>query len=163
MCQEEWKSIERLPGYRISSLGRLMKPNGSIQLGSINAQGYRQFYISRPHDKDVVIHAHKEVCIAFYGPKPFDDAQVRHKNGDKEDNSKSNVCWGSHEDNMNDRDLHGTTASGERQGLTGLTQEQVREIRSLQNVVSRTELCARFKIARATLQSILSGKTWRKQ
>jgi hypothetical protein len=153
---EEWKDISRYPGYQISSLGRLKKPSGEIQLGSVNTQGYRQFTILG----NKVIHAHKEVCLAFHGDKPFPEALALHRNGDKSINTRDNLYWGTHQENMKDRDTHGTTARGDKGGLAKLTWEQVRELRSLRGKVSRTQLCKRFGIARATLQAILNNKTW---
>lgn len=154
---EEWRSIEDLPGYQISSFGRLKKPSGEIQLGSTNAQGYRQFTVLSYQ----IIHAHKEVCKAFHGSKPFPEAQALHKNGNKDDCSESNMYWGTHAQNMKDRDTHGRTVSGENAGLAKLTWDQVRQIRGLQNQLSRPKIMDQFGISQAALQNILSGKTWR--
>ena len=38
------------------------------------------------------------VCLAFHGPP-----EVRHLNGDRQDNRPGNLAWGSHKDNERDK------------------------------------------------------------
>ena len=51
---------------------------------------------------------HKEVCVAFHGPKPSETHQVRHLNGVRHVNVASNLAWGTASENAIDRQRHGT-------------------------------------------------------
>ena len=58
-------------------------------------------------------YIHKMVCKAFWGEKPSDTYDVRHLDGNKENNAPNNLCWGTRKENANDRKLHGTEMAAE--------------------------------------------------
>lgn len=71
---------------------------------------------------------------------------------------------GTHQDNMDDMYAKGRriAASGESSGSSKLTHSQVEQIRRLSPKHSRRELAHMFGVkAHATINKILSGKTWR--
>lgn len=57
---------------------------------------------------------HSLVCAAFYGPSPFDGAQVRHLNGNPERCEPANLAWGTQAKNWSDRRAHGNGIEGEK-------------------------------------------------
>jgi len=61
---------------------------------------------------------HRMVTEAFHGPRPTPQHQVRHLNGDRTDNRAENLAWGTAQENIDDRAVHGTTASGARNGAS---------------------------------------------
>ena len=73
------------------------------------------------------------VLFAFVGPKPFPEAQGRHLNDIKSDNSLENLEWGTQSQNMQDLKRNGKfpDRKGERNSQAKLTEKQVREIRRL--------------------------------
>jgi hypothetical protein len=52
------------------------------------------------------------------------------------DDRLENLRWGTHKENMEDREKHGRTARGERNGRYKLSPEQVRDIRTLTPTVA---------------------------
>ncbi len=57
---------------------------------------------------------HSLVCEAFYGPAPFNGAQVRHLDGDTSNSEPSNLAWGTQAENWRDRRCHGNGLEGEK-------------------------------------------------
>ena len=62
------------------------------------------------------VPVHSMVAGAFLGPRPSPKHQVRHLDGDRMNNRATNLAWGSVQENMDDRERHGTTARGARNG-----------------------------------------------
>ena len=55
---------------------------------------------------------HKLVIEKYIGEKPIEKHQVRHLDGDKQNNHFSNLVWGTAKENAEDRELHGKTSRG---------------------------------------------------
>lgn len=49
------------------------------------------------------VECHVMVCEAFHGLKTSPKLEVRHLNGQKDDNSASNLCWSTHKENERDK------------------------------------------------------------
>ena len=138
MVEERWLSIAGFPGYEVSDLGsvRSWRPkNGRGELGSEPhprkstraVGGYRRVTLS--NGGAISSHlVHRLVLEAFEGPCP-PGMQTRHLDGDPANNAKSNLQWAAVLVNHADKQRHGTTARGERQGCARLTETQVREVR----------------------------------
>jgi hypothetical protein len=105
---------------------------------------------------------HHLVYEAFHGSVP-DGQMVRHLDGDPTNNRLENLAAGTHADNMNDRDAHGTTARGERHGCAKLTVEQVSEIRRIYAAggITQAALGRKFGISQAMTGYIVRGEYWR--
>lgn len=109
---EIWKDIPEFEGYyqistfgRCQSLGRTITQkngivkyiNGKVKSAISHNSGYLQYSIS----KDGIVKkflAHRLVALAFI-PNPDNKETVNHKNGDKEDNNKSNLEWSDYSEN----------------------------------------------------------------
>ena len=70
----------------------------------------------------------------------------------------AHLMWGSRQDNMEDRDVDGSTARGERNGQSKLTEEQVRAIRSDDRAARL--VAADFGIHKQTVIGIRARKRW---
>src|SRR5262245_10619657 len=101
----------------------------------------------------------KFICDRIYGPRPpgFDMA---HSCGNRACVNPVHLRWASRSDNQMDRVLHGTSNRGERFGRVKLTEQQVREIRALAGLVSRTELARRYGTTQPNISLIISRKNW---
>lgn len=144
-----------------------------------NSHGYASVRITRNGRRSRVL-VHLLVAEAFLPPKPSLYHQVRHKNGRRMDPRADNLEWGTAKDNAVDRDRHGTTASGDRNGmrvhpesrLVGsrssmaiLDESKVAEIRrryvSGNRFSNAEELSAEFGVKPDTIQSIARGRCWK--
>lgn len=114
---EEWRPV---PGHegsyevsnhgRVRSLDRTIKTKAGVRKhrkGQMlthmpNNMGYSRVGIS---DKKVLVH--HLVLDAFVGPrKP--GQECRHLDGNPKNNQLSNLAWGTHSENINDKVTHGT-------------------------------------------------------
>jgi len=59
-------------------------------------------------------NVHTLVCEAFHGEKPDKGYQVRHLDGDSQNNIASNLKWGTQYENWSDRKSHGNGIEGEK-------------------------------------------------
>jgi hypothetical protein len=77
-----------------------------------------------------ICRLHVVICAIRNGPKPFPKAQVRHLDGNDQNNDPRNLCWGTAKEDAQDRIRHGTihVASGERSHRAKHTDAQVRAI-----------------------------------
>lgn len=103
---------------------------------------------------------HRLVLEAFVGPRPR-RMVARHLDGDQSNNAVGNLAWGTPSENATDRLDHGRTPRGEGNAKAKLTDDQVREIRSL---LSQGELpgdvAKRYGVSRPTIIYIRDGKRW---
>lgn len=103
---------------------------------------------------------HRLVATAFHGPCP-EDMEVAHINGDSHDNRPSNLVYATHRENEAMKKWHGTSTSGEKNGMARLTCGQVEDIRS--RPVERGNggrIAKEFGVSEATISFIRSGKRW---
>lgn len=114
---EEWRPIPGYEGhYEVSSMGRVKSVKRVLADGRMwrekilkpwhDGGGYKQVYLS----KNAVAtsrHIHFLVASAFLGPRP-DGNEIRHLNGDNNDNRIANLAYGTKSDNMLDAVRHGT-------------------------------------------------------
>jgi hypothetical protein len=56
---------------------------------------------------------HQLVAFHHLSEAPIGVTDLRHLDGNKENNRADNLAWGTAQDNANDRELHGRTSRGE--------------------------------------------------
>lgn len=121
---------------------------------------------------------HRMVAEAFHGARR-EGLQVRHLNGNRTDNRSENLAWGTAQENIDDRERHGTTARGARSGMhtrperrspgarngnAVLTEAQAAQIRDqLRAGLSRADIARSFGVNWNVVDRIARGETWRHQ
>jgi hypothetical protein len=88
--------------------------------------------------------ASRLVCIAAHGAPPFPRAEAAHSCGNKWCVNPGHLRWATHRENEADKIAHGTRLRGERSGTAKLTEAQVREIRALEGLATKSNIAARF-------------------
>lgn len=153
--------IEGIRGYRVNALGEVWSDRAKrFLVGTKCGQmGYRavdtfsqgRFYI------------HQAVCRAFHGPKPGPEYQVRHLDGDRNNNRADNLAWGTKAENEADKVRHGTTPKGERNPQAKLTERDVRAMRRLRNLTGRSyaRIAAQFNVTTMTAYRAVNGECWK--
>lgn len=92
---ENWKKIEKYPGYEVSDQGRIKSfktsKEGRILQGK-NCQGYIgvDFRVNGETIQDL---AHRVVLSTFAPVEGWENLTVNHKNGIKTDNCLENLEW----------------------------------------------------------------------
>lgn len=122
--------------------------------GHFTKKGYRTVSLCH-NNKKVSRSVHRLICSAFHGPSPSPVHQVRHLDGNPNNNLPGNLCWGTQAENWQDRRIHGTASVGEKHPAAKLTDQEREHIRW---AVSRG-LCSRRHAARALgmSESAISG------
>lgn len=122
---EEWRPVAGYEGlYEVSDLGRIRsvknektKHRGLVLSQAHNRGRYRQVTLKKGgHGRTLMVH--QVVAHAFLGEqKP--GLEVRHLNGDKEDNGVANLAYGTKSENMKDMVRHGTHRFGKSHCIHG--------------------------------------------
>lgn len=92
LVANRWGSYDRRSGRELKTFVRQRGYLG----GNISVDGIR-----------INFDLHVLICESFHGLRPSDDLEVRHLNGNKLDNSPSNLRWGTKAENAQDILRHG--------------------------------------------------------
>jgi 5-methylcytosine-specific restriction endonuclease McrA len=142
-------SLARLDNSGRIVRGRTLKlhptQTGYLQVGLSKEGRVRQFYI------------HRLVATAFIGPCP-PGHEVCHLDGDKTNNSVSNLAYGTHAENQQQMISHGKSQRGVKQSFTKLTVSDIEQIMSLlENGEMPADIAAQYSISRTALSRITNG------
>ncbi|EPX9362321.1 NUMOD4 domain-containing protein [Aeromonas veronii] len=174
---EEWLPLKGWDGiYEISSCGRVRSISRTVSNGrgtrfikgivrkpTWSAQRLGAEYlvvsVTATGRKRQLVRIHRAVLESFVG-LPLQGCDVaRHLNDDRSDNHLHNLAWGTHEDNMRDRDLNGGTCVGVKQKASKLTDDDARVI--FNSDESGVLLAARYGVSPSAISLVRKGKSWR--
>jgi len=159
------KKIKNVIGYEglylVNELGNVISlrewrgVKNRILIPSKNKYGYMRVFLTlNGITKGITIH--KIVTTAFLGKRPK-KLQVRHLDGNKENNRLDNLCYGTSLENAEDRRKHFKTAFGEKIGSCKLSKSDVYEIRN--SKLSQKELSLNFNVSIANISMIINNKS----
>lgn len=170
---ECWKWIEGYKGrYKISNKGRVcsfLLSRKIILKPVYDTTGYSGVSLSHSgHAKR--IHIHRLVASAFI-ENPHAKPQVNHRDGIKTNNDAKNLEWVSASENCRHAVSMGLVPNpashprGERCGRARMTEEKVREIRSLyrrgSGGLNSIALASRYGITHSAIRYILRRDSWK--
>lgn len=171
--QETWRPIPGFIGYEVSDLGRVRsyRKHGGTGRGLVgeprmkkvrpNRVGYLTVTLQKPDgDRCSAYLVHSLVAAAFLGPRPA-GTQVAHGDGDRGNARLENLRYATPSENADDKRRHGTDTPGERNGMSKLSEADVRAIRRLraQGALQR-ELAEGFNVSISAIQFVLNGQHW---
>ena len=150
------KPIPGFPGYFVSDTGdvfRKLKPG--YLLG-----GYLKVNLcSDGVKKSRTIH--RLVLESFVGARS-QSQECRHLDGDMQNNSLNNLCWGTHRENVADTARLGRIPVGAKHPHAKLNSVIVQKLRSrCADGLRICDLQREFEIPRSTIRKVLTGQTWR--
>lgn len=146
-----WKSGN---GYRVT---RKPKP----RMTSVNLGGYPSVLL-RNGNRYWKTCIHRLVAIAFIGPRP-DGFQVNHRDGNKFNNSVSNLEYVTPRENI----LHAVATGhwsklkGETQSGAKLSENSAKEILSLIGKTKQKTLASRFGVSESLISRIKHRRAWK--
>jgi hypothetical protein len=166
--KEEWRDIPGFEGiYRVSDLGRVMSLRNKRGLGDmvLKSQGAPYLHVGLWIDGAPKMRkVHSLVALAFLGPKSK-GLCVNHKDGNKFNNSLSNLEYCTQSENIQhsyDMGLHVKTRRGESHQFAKIKNSDIPEIKHMKaEGFTHREIAARFGIDKSGISRILSGKIWR--
>lgn len=98
------RSVERRTqqaGYMRRFPSRILKPG-------TRKDGYRYVNLSKLGEHKTFL-VHRLVCMAFHGPQPEWADCIRHLDGDRSNNTVTNLVYGTYSENANDTVAHGNS------------------------------------------------------
>jgi predicted XRE-type DNA-binding protein len=106
--------------------------------------------------------AHRAICILTHGEPPSPKHVAAHSCGRGHMGcvNPRHLSWKTNAENMADKKAHGTEKLGSQRATSRLTEEKVREIRSLLGSMSQSKVAARFGVARTTVADIARKRCW---
>ncbi len=173
MNEEIWVNIIGYEGlYLVSDRGRIkslarIKHNGHgnyVQKGRVltshvRGKGYLCVTLTNYNKERRTVSVHRIAVHSFSG----DDGgglEVRHIDGDPKNNNYSNLCYGTHRENMEDMVKHGNSTYGERSSSAKLTDSDVRDILSMKGSCTQKKIAEKFNVSAPHVSRIFSGKYW---
>lgn len=164
---ETWRDIPGYEGsYQVSDMGRVrslprLVPHGAsysrlkgrVLKPAPNRHGYQHLVLrkdGRNHDHEV----HVLVASAFLGPRPDGDIQVRHLDGNRSNNTLTNLLYGTRSENQ--LDLYDYRGYHHK-----LTKADVVEIREKLSVGrSGRSLAEEYGCSESNISAIKKGATY---
>ncbi len=147
------RSIDRV----VQNRGKPMRLRGRMMKQRI-VKGYYMTCL-RANGRQRYMAVHRLVASAFpngVGP------QVRHIDGIRTNNNAENLRWGTHSENMIDRDRHGTTQRGETHGKAIRSEAFVCVIRHLFAAGHKlTHIGVRLGMHKSRVSEIIKRKVWK--
>jgi hypothetical protein len=145
----KWRKLK--PGHAYDRFGRLE----------------RLIVVLRVEGKSVTRKVHDIVLRAFKGkPKIYLDRgrlrtmECRHLDGNPANNHIDNLIWGTHKENIQDREQHGGTVKGENDSSAKLSNKEVAEMRDkyATGKYSQSSLGLEYHVCQGTVSSIVRRK-----
>lgn len=172
---EEWRDVVGYEGYyQVSNCGRIRrikKSSGAIE-GRIlkpyrTPKGYLTVSLYHGHNYKITNKIHRLVATAFIGPPTRDKREIRHLDGNPDNNVVCNLAWGTNKDNKMDIIRHGRSLApknpsrGEKHGRAKLTEEQVWIILDMLPDHTQIQIAQMFGVKQAAISAIKTGKNWK--
>ncbi len=169
---ELWRPV---PGwetrYEASSLGRVRSKDmvvrakggaaavrkGRVLQAATKTNGYLAVTLTDGVNRPQV-GVHVIVARTFKGPQPA-GLSVLHGDGDKRNNTPSNLRYGTQAENNEDTRKHGRSPVGARNGNAQLDEDAVRHIRA--SGKSTRALAELYKVHTRVVWAARRGRTWR--
>jgi len=156
-----WNPIPDFPGYYASKDGRILslKYKTPRILRQIKTKdGYYYVFLYRNHKK-YKMWVHRAVLMAF-DRKPLPNEECRHLDGNPANNKLENLCWGTRQENVDDKKRHGSLPVGERSGTHKLTTKDVLIIRKEYGKKSLRKLASEFGVSHTAIRRAALGIKW---
>lgn len=167
---EMWRPIARLSGvYEVSDHGRIRRIHkkrgteiGWVLKPRLNSDGYPYVTMSKIDGSRICMQViHKMVAEAFIGERPL-GYEIDHKDGDKENNHKSNLEYVTQLENLSRKKNLGLNAVGERNFMTTLTQQEVIYVRKLWDLgYAQKDIAWAFGLSTSGICGIINRLTWK--
>jgi hypothetical protein len=108
------------------------------------------------------IAASRAMCILAHGSPPSDDDEAAHSCGRGHEGcvNPKHIRWASRPENYHDRNTHGTSNRGQRNGVAKLTEADALAIRDMYRLAPQSDVAERFGISACQVSKIQSGQSW---
>ena len=170
---EVWKAVVRYKGiYEVSNQGRVRSlprrvasrggtrvSPGRVRKLVPHSNGYLTVMLCKGGVRECC-YVHRMLLGAFVGACPTGH-EARHLDGNKTNNTTSNLVYGSSSENKGDNKRLGRDNSGERNGHAKLTYQQVHDIRRrVAAGETQRSLAVEHGVTFQTINKVVQRETW---
>lgn len=169
MSEEDWRVVPGFPTYFVSNHGRICSIGASAGLRriprikklSVDKDGYNTVSLCiGVAAKTKTFRVARLVLLAFVGPCSV-GMEAAHLNGNRTDNRLINLAWKTPLENHADKIRHGTTARGEKNYRTALTDSVVRQIKQhIRHGYRNVDIANQFGVSVSVVSQIKRRRTW---
>lgn len=108
-------------------------------------------------------YAHRLILECFIGPCPA-GMEALHKNGNRLDNSISNLRWGTRKENVADAIRHGTATVGSKNGAAKLSRNDIGWLIDMRDMgFNAVESSKHFNVSPTTIRRVYTRTTYIKE
>lgn len=162
MSDHDWREVPGCDGrISVTSDGLARSRKGRVN-GWTDKDGYQRITIYLANGTKWSPGIHRLVLEAFVGPCPLGHA-ASHIDGDKTNNTLSNLAWEDWSTNNLRRTAHGRLPLGSAIAVSKLTEDQVRAIRAEytgeRGQLTRLGEC--YGVSRVNIANIVKGRWWK--
>jgi hypothetical protein len=170
---EMFRDIPGFPGYRVGDGGSVWSCKRRGPSGKIAPGMWRRLHpkVDKKRRRSVILRDESGlrrdmvvarcVLLAFVGPCPDGMEACHFPDRDPGNNALVNLRWDTRKNNFVDRDIHGTTARGERVGRSKMTADGVRLMRKMRDRgVSYDQLVQAFGVKKTQVSRIVRRQSW---
>lgn len=168
--KERWKPIPNWEFYEVSDRGRVRRAHDHYEIVIFDSPGDRPTVAlkwgKREDGKARTLRTYvaRLMLLAFVGPPPTPKHETRHLDDIADHNVLSNLCWGTHSENMQDFVRNGLSRTGEKHPLARLTQTEVLAIRKEYKPYKKgrgiKDLAAKYGISVQHTRQIVQRTRW---
>lgn len=154
---EEWKEIEGFSNYSVSNQGKIKNiRTGKILKPCINSWGYSTVNLYR--DKKSFSKKLHRLVLSSFKEKPKNKNMCNHVDGNKQNNSISNLEWCNHRENMEHAKKLGLYKNNgqHRKKLTSMDIKRIKKL--IENGVKVVKIAQHFKVSTGYLYEIYRGE-----
>jgi hypothetical protein len=162
--KETWKDIEGYEGhYQVSNWGRIKslkrKYNGCLIMKPYT---FKNKYPTLPLSKNgkSKSHAIHRIVALHFVPNIKNKPEINHKDCNKTNNYANNLEWCTRKENKAHARKHKMVACGETSGNSKLTNQDVREIRTLKGILAYRKIARLYGVTYTTIFNIINKITW---
>jgi hypothetical protein len=172
---EIWKPVAGCEGsYEVSSLGRVKALRRMINRGLRGAREFPERILlpkKRGNYLKIEVYSasigksfsiHRLVCETFHGPRPTEDHEVAHWDGDPHNNAANNLRWATRRENAADRKRHGRNQVGVWNRHNKMAVGDIHAIRALSEMGwSSVAIAKIFQCSGTNIRNILNRTIWK--
>lgn len=169
--REAWRPVPEYAGlYDVSDRGRVRSYHKSRRLWPhpiprmcnvhLSPKSYPVVALSK-NGKVFIATVSRLVLAAFVGPAPKGKPYACHNDQTPTNSLLGNLRWDSNAGNQLDRITHGTSNRGSRNGMSVLTEDDVRDIRNrLLKGETQTSIASAYGVDSSCICNIKRGRNW---
>ena len=153
-----------IKGYRVDDNGQVISPSGKVRKTTVSKYGYLRFSFKDELGKHHILFAHRLAAYQWFGELAVSsELEVRHINGFRKDNRKSNLALGTASQNMMDKSVEARVAQARYAAskLRRFTDEQIAIIRAKRAAGCKLiDIANEFGTAKSTISYIINHATY---